>query len=323
MIRRKYRQAQRRIGFINIITNLKSPGLYNDALILSSILKREGYGVLITGWKEKILYPGKFKINIHLERVITFYCGLAAINIFIPNPEWFAQQWDLCRPVIDLVLCKTMDAQKIFERLGSKTVYTSFTSHDRYRNNQSKIKEFVHIAGKSQMKGTRSIIELWNKNPGLPCLHLFNYGLALHDLIEAPNIDYRFGPVHEEELNEIFNRYYFHLCPSEYEGFGHYINEAKSTGAIVITTDAPPMNELIDENIGFLAQYKEKTPCQKAFLYKVDQDDLLHQIKQALSLSDSELSAMSRRARESYLQNDARFKESLVNLINNIEEAVK
>ena len=39
----------------------------------------------------------------------------------------------------------------------------------------------------------------------------------------------------DAELREIQNANLFHLCPSETEGFGHYIVEALSVGAIVLT----------------------------------------------------------------------------------------
>jgi hypothetical protein len=41
----------------------------------------------------------------------------------------------------------------------------------------------------------------------------------------------------------MMNRHRFHIMPSKYEGFGHYIHEAIGCGGIVLTTDARPMNE--------------------------------------------------------------------------------
>ena len=52
-----------------------------------------------------------------------------------------------------------------------------------------------------------------------------------------------------EDLLILMNACQYHLCPSEYEGFGHYINEARSTGALIISTDAAPMNELVKNGI--------------------------------------------------------------------------
>jgi glycosyltransferase involved in cell wall biosynthesis len=36
-----------------------------------------------------------------------------------------------------------------------------------------------------------------------------------------------------------------HVCPSEREGYGLYISEARAAGALVIAPDHPPMNELV------------------------------------------------------------------------------
>ncbi|GAB9477560.1 hypothetical protein Gpo141_00014651, partial [Globisporangium polare] len=36
------------------------------------------------------------------------------------------------------------------------------------------------------------------------------------------------------------------LCTSRMEGYGHYINQARVSGGVILTSDAPPMNELVE-----------------------------------------------------------------------------
>ena len=53
-------------------------------------------------------------------------------------------------------------------------------------------------------------------------------------------------------LRTLQNSHRFHLCLSEAEGWGHYIAEALSVGAITLTCDAAPMNELVTAERGLL-----------------------------------------------------------------------
>lgn len=57
-----------------------------------------------------------------------------------------------------------------------------------------------------------------------------------------------------EDVRRLQNSHGIHVCVSEREGFGHYINEARAVGALVVTTNHPPMNELITEETGVLVQ---------------------------------------------------------------------
>jgi hypothetical protein len=61
-----------------------------------------------------------------------------------------------------------------------------------------------------------------------------------------------FRNLEQSALDRMVQRRGLHLCPSEREGFGHYIFGPMSIGAIVVTANAPPMNELVDSSCGVL-----------------------------------------------------------------------
>jgi hypothetical protein len=55
------------------------------------------------------------------------------------------------------------------------------------------------------------------------------------------------------------------MCPSAMEGWGQYIDEGRRTKSVVLTLDAPPMNELIDVKSGVLVP-ATKGPSTKQIL---------------------------------------------------------
>jgi hypothetical protein len=50
-----------------------------------------------------------------------------------------------------------------------------------------------------------------------------------------------------------------HICISEREGFGHYINEARAAGALVVSTDHTPMSELVQDGASGLLVKPSRT----------------------------------------------------------------
>lgn len=72
-----------------------------------------------------------------------------------------------------------------------------------------------------------------------------------HPAASGPNWP-EFQPLRPHGLSHLQQSTPLHVCPSEREGFGHYINEARAAGAVVIAPDHPPMNELVNATTGVL-----------------------------------------------------------------------
>lgn len=59
------------------------------------------------------------------------------------------------------------------------------------------------------------------------------------------------------------------ICVSEREGFGHYMNEARAAGALVVSTDHPPMNELVRDGVSGLLVKPSRTGSDTSWQVRV------------------------------------------------------
>ena len=160
------------------------------------------------------------------------------------------------------ILCKTKQTYDILSRLlpYKNVVFTGFTSVDRHipeynskNNSKNKYRSFIHIAGKSPYKGTLQVVRAWLKHPEWSNLTLICREEILEAIIDsvkgASNIKLIKEFLSENRLVEYMNQNGIHICSSKHEGFGHYINEARSTEAVVLYTNAPPMNEMFTDGV--------------------------------------------------------------------------
>jgi glycosyltransferase involved in cell wall biosynthesis len=199
----------------------------------------------------------------------------------MPNIEMFeltaAHYWR-----VDVVLCKTQECYdrvtQWYQQEGSprdpKVFYTKHTSSDqtqfaRKRLGEDAIKpkdfadiKFLHTAGTSSAKGTQQLLECWVLVPGLPPLDVYIDNKPF-DLLFQPKfrrmlkysrspVDLHVGLVERSAFTKMTAEAAFFMCPSTSEGYGHYINQARASGAVVVTTDLSPMNELITNETGVL-----------------------------------------------------------------------
>ena len=114
-------------------------------------------------------------------------------------------------------------------------------------------------------------------------------------LKDSHNVDYQRGYMSDEELRQLQNAHRFHVCPSEAEGWGHYIAEAMSVRAVTITTDAAPMNELVRPERGLLVAGREGEQHNLARLICFDEAALEQAIGRCLGLRTRSLRPLAAR----------------------------
>jgi hypothetical protein len=212
------------------------------------------------------------------------------------------------------IVCKTRQTYDIlYKKFPNKNViYTGFTSIDKYIPEINRnYRKFIHIAGKSPWKGTDSIINAWKNHPEWTEL-LVIYNDKNKQIKGANNIKIISKHLPDKELNKLMNEYGIHICASEHEGFGHYINEARSVKAVVLFTDAPPMNEFFNNNSGIpIKAYYSGIYNNICPSYKTTTKDIENAVSKVLSMKESELVKMGEQARINFLENDFNFKKLL------------
>jgi hypothetical protein len=321
---------------VNLIARDNGFGLSRNLHLLHDALAAADFEVTVSGIRRgalrKILHPARLRartlarrlagrgpqrwdVNLMLERVRPEYLATARRNVLLPHPEWFDQRDRKSLPRLDRAFVLTRHAVPIFESLGLQTEYTGFTSEDRRDPSVPREHAFFHLAGRSANKGTETLLATWRRHPGWPRLTVLQSPRAAREIVRASNITHRVGYIADAELKRIQNAHRFHLCPSETEGFGHYLVEAMGVGAVVATLDAPPMSEMVTRERGALIAPSRTGTQSLATTYFYDEAALEHAVERLLSTPDDELERMGTAARTWFEDNDRAFKSRIAEAV--------
>lgn len=306
---------------INIITNIHNgAGLEQDAKLFAALLESLGhrprliaYDVPHTG----ISYPAD--INIFMEVMLPNFLQQAKENWLMPNSEWWnGRIGDCALPFISKILCKTQDCLRIWNaKCPGKCVYTDFESQDYFEAIPVEHKEinFLHLAGNSRTKNTEAVVNAW-KQFQIP----YNLEVVIRDISYIPqclgvkNITYH-NRLPENHVKMALNYRWFHLMPSHYEGFGHAIHEALGCGGIVLTTDAPPMNETNGICKELLIPYQSTWKKELATCYTVSPESVYKTVMKAISLSAEQRLEISQKARVAFIKDRDEFRQRIKELL--------
>lgn len=263
-----------------------------------------------------------YDVAICLEHVFPAAFRIANKTVLVPNQEWFRKSNLRKAASMDAVFCKSRLAERIFSMAGARTRYTGFTteiSRARLRQDMD-FSRCLHVAGRSFMKGTRVLLETWSRHPDWPKLTIV--GTAGHVLPRIPeNVDLIERYLSGDERQRLQASHGIHLCPSESEGYGHTIAEAMALGAVVVTTNTPPMNELIDRDRGFLVEASRREAMGLDYRHHVAVSDLEVTMRELLSSSLEERARLGREAQQSFAQGTAFFRSTFLEALNELAVA--
>jgi hypothetical protein len=303
-----------------------------DLDLVCSLLEQNGFDV--TRWpavdrskkarfsgvaKRLLSGRGRFDINLFLAPIFPEWLPLARKNVLVPNAEGFAQASWLRR--IDLVLAKTRLTERIFQAQGCRTEFVSFTSEDHLDESVPRDETAFFHSCSSQYKGTRRMLETWQRHPEWPRLTavINNHDQLPAALFEGPNIRVIRERLSGAELRRLQNAHGFHLCCSEAEGFGHYIMEAMSCRAVTFTSDGPPMNELVQPERGFLVACEDERPAMRlSQRHLIRGDGLEEQVEKALALDPATRHGMGQAGRAFFLENNQFFRQRFIEVMKEV-----
>jgi len=303
-----------------ILGKSNSYGLTRDAEILQAAIGEAGEEAGYATVEQRSLWDWLTGAKracriIHLERAFPRWFGAASDEtLLVPNQERFPQRQIGRLKQVDRVLAKTRHAQAIFAALGVPTTYLGFSSPDRFMPDVPKdFGRFFHLAGGSTLKGTEAVLEAWQRHPEWPELVLVQKADNAPASVPA-NVTLMLGYLDDDALQHLQNECAVHLCPSRSEGWGHHILEALSVGAVVLTTDAPPMNEHVDASCGVLVGYARAEPRHLGTSFFVDQTGFEAAIARIIAMPTEDKLALGQAARQRFLSIDAAFRQRVKTL---------
>ena len=326
-------------------------GLAKDARILQGVLSRLGFEVRIEIVPAELHYPRwqfwlldfSRKINfiaiykklgkwlhvqsdeyaIHLENIIYKKCFLNQNHILIPNQEWFEPRNFSLLHVMQGIWCKTHFAELIFKEMGARTTYIGFASQiDENCHGSPQHKDyFFSRVGKSRHRGADLLLRLWSLHPEWPLLKIVIHKDRFPSTYPA-NVECIESPANDEDYHALASSSLLHIYMTETEGFGHSIVEAMGYGCVLLVTDAPPMNEVVNRESALMVE--SIYIGQKFFSprFAAISQSLEARIEQVLNMTNEELEQFSHAASMRYRKLQQDFEEQMGKVIEGMIEGV-
>jgi Glycosyl transferases group 1 len=253
-------------------------------------------------------------LGIFLETISEHLVPMAKRFYYIANCEWLKPEF--IRPIqrhCEKVFAKTREAERILREKFSRVHYIGFLTADKGDISIKREAEFLHVGGNGGHRGTNAVIAAWREYRywnGLDAINgahltVISNSKTVEVIDDVPGITF-IKRASEEELRTLQNRCLFHIQPSGTEGFGHALHESQSVGAILLTTQAPPMTEL---HAPFEIPSIRTKKANLGTVHEVSPAAIREMVPKMLALPNYEVAKMKIAARARFEKDNREFAE--------------
>lgn len=311
---------------IRLIKPYNTKGLDADANIFRDMIQKVyPYYTIIIDTQDAIL-NSMDDVHIYISNTSEHLLKWAKVKMFMINHELFMQKDKDVHILknIDIVLARnnigfewaTNVKDKYNLRYEVKLI--KFTSNIPTIDIEKNWNMILHTAGEHHWKQTDAIMKAWTTYDDLPTIIITCTDQCYRNIQKLvpsklpKNVILYKSLIPKDEFVKLKNRIGIHLCPSIVEGFGHYINEARKVKSLVITSNLPPMNELIDSLSGVLIDCtdvgKKKNGADLCF---ISSENIYNAVMRTINIDINNRKKMINIAHENFL-NDYDFFENAI-----------
>jgi glycosyltransferase involved in cell wall biosynthesis len=335
-------------GLKVLMVHAPAPGFHHDAEVLGDALRRAAGDVEILGlnihwdmapdYDRTVQVPPQIAAQAPFDIVFLFEHmfgherlrspQFARRRAFVPNLEWFQpeDEAELRAHPPDMVLYKNRFSKEQCERIAGVSdvamrVVTGWTTRDFCAVPATRPKDFrafLHIRGVSVQKQAEVLLHTWRSNPDFPLLTLITspdpkYALPPEALVTAHNIEIIIRAFSETELRHYQHSCGVHVYPSYAEGFGHALNETRACGSVLVTTQGPPMSDLVSGDTGFLipVDSADIAPMRASMKFPVRAAALADTVREVLATPVARLVEQGQAARAQYIRDQHAFQAAI------------
>jgi Glycosyl transferase family 2 len=273
------------------------------------------------------------EINVFIEVMNPALLPFAAVNIWVPNPEWTYQTWFPYAAMVDQIWVKTHSAVKMFEAIpGCAPVhYVGWTSIDKKYNPEKNYSKGIVPVGKNVWRHPKPLVQaymriqhedppLYELLPELTIVHSPAH-VRIGTLPEyvAGKIKLVSEVLSDKDYDALLAEAGLVVCLSVAEGFGHAVNEAMSSGCVPLISPIAPFMELTKSALWTSTTKEVPHPQCMGVLEDTDVSSVVEALHVYVGTSTADLKSMSDFSRKQYEDRHAEFVERMAKRIDTLK----